>query len=148
MTLSDFLAVLTDVKTRAGGRYMARCPAHEDSSPSLSVQAGEQAILLRCFAACTPLEIVSSLKLTMSDLFFGTPTKQAVRKAHAEQFRKRRVQQQREYKIALAREAMYEVMESEGISLDSLSDYSLDYRLNRLATCYAILDRDEYTGDI
>ncbi len=36
---------------------MARCPAHDDRTPSLSISLGEQGILIRCFARC-PLDAV------------------------------------------------------------------------------------------
>ena len=37
------------------------CPAHNDGSPSLSVQLGERAILFKCFAGCTREEILKAL---------------------------------------------------------------------------------------
>lgn len=40
MTLSDFILRL-DVKSGSNGQYMAKCPAHPDSKPSLSVSVGK-----------------------------------------------------------------------------------------------------------
>lgn len=45
-----------------GTRGECRCPAHDDSSPSLSVRLGETAILFHCFAGCTPIEVIKSLQ--------------------------------------------------------------------------------------
>ena len=54
---------------------MARCPAHEDRHASLSIGEGHGGrILLKCFAGCTPREVVAALGLTMSDLFADTRT--------------------------------------------------------------------------
>jgi hypothetical protein len=55
-------------KTNAG--WIARCPAHEDSRPSLSIAAAEDGrILLRCFAGCEIEAVVGALRLEVRDLF-------------------------------------------------------------------------------
>lgn len=41
---------------------MCRCPAHDDRSPSLSVRAGRSALLFKCFAGCTIVEIFAALR--------------------------------------------------------------------------------------
>jgi putative DNA primase/helicase len=39
---------------KASGRWMARCPAHDDRTPSLSISDGEAGrLLFTCFAGCT-----------------------------------------------------------------------------------------------
>ena len=38
---------------RAGATWMARCPVHDDRSPSLSISAGKDGkVLVRCHAGC------------------------------------------------------------------------------------------------
>ena len=38
---------------KAGGGWMARCPAHDDREPSLSIRdAGDGKVLVRCHAGC------------------------------------------------------------------------------------------------
>ncbi len=50
--------------------YKARCPAHDDREPSLSISEGEDGrVLLKCFAGCEVDAIVAYLGLRMSDLF-------------------------------------------------------------------------------
>jgi hypothetical protein len=49
--------------------WLVCCPAHEDRSPSLSVTAKGDHVLLRCFAGCTAAAIVEALALSMGDLF-------------------------------------------------------------------------------
>lgn len=49
---------------------MAKCPAHPDKKPSLSVGVGRDGrILLKCQAGCSPEDVVDALGLTMKDLF-------------------------------------------------------------------------------
>jgi hypothetical protein len=64
------LCRLDGVRERQHGQWSARCPAHEDKGPSLSVRLGHNGgVLLHCFAACTAAEIVASMGLKLSDLF-------------------------------------------------------------------------------
>jgi hypothetical protein len=59
--LDDVLSRLDGVReTRRG--WSARCPAHHDRSPSLSIARGRDGrALLKCFAGCRYDEIVSAL---------------------------------------------------------------------------------------
>lgn len=50
--------------------WQSRCPAHDDSQPSLSVSESDDGkVLLRCHAGCTTEKIVAGIGLTMADLF-------------------------------------------------------------------------------
>lgn len=69
MIAEDFVSRLEQVRPRSGGKWLAKCPAHEDRSPSLSIREHNTCILIRCFSGCTAQEIVSSLGLEMRDLF-------------------------------------------------------------------------------
>lgn len=68
MTSSDILSRLQGVRRSPNG-WMARCPAHEDRSPSLSVREGEGKVLLHCFAACSIEAICAAIGVRVSDLF-------------------------------------------------------------------------------
>lgn len=49
---------------RAGRGYIARCPAHDDGTPSLSIADGEDGrILIYCFAGCSYREVTTALRL-------------------------------------------------------------------------------------
>jgi putative DNA primase/helicase len=69
--LSELLSRLPGhIETSQGRQWSARCPAHEDRKPSLSVTLGEDGrILLCCHANCTAEEVVTRLGLKMRDLF-------------------------------------------------------------------------------
>ncbi len=63
------LALLDGVKRTSGG-WTARCPAHDDRIPSLSVGRGDGGrVLLKCFAGCSITDIIARLALSWSDLF-------------------------------------------------------------------------------
>lgn len=56
------------------GRWKARCPAHNDRSPSLSIREGDDGrVLLFCHAGCSLDSILAALKLGKRDLFVGPP---------------------------------------------------------------------------
>lgn len=61
-------------KVRKNGQgWIACCPAHEDKSPSLSINTGDDGrILLHCHAGCVTEAVVSSLGLKPKDLFSTT----------------------------------------------------------------------------
>jgi hypothetical protein len=60
---------------RSGSGWMARCPAHPDKIPSLSIAEGEAGrVLLKCFAGCSAESICVALKIRLSDLFCESGT--------------------------------------------------------------------------
>jgi len=71
--LSNLLSRLEGVKPCGIGKYLARCPAHADKNPSLSIKLGDTGILIRCFAGCELLSIVRAVGLDLTDLFPDKP---------------------------------------------------------------------------
>ena len=68
--IENTLSRLDKPRQRQPGQWSARCPAHPDKSPSLSVrETPDGAVLLHCFGGCETAEIVASLGLELSDLF-------------------------------------------------------------------------------
>lgn len=49
--------------------FTACCPAHQDSTPSLSIRILPDKILFHCFAGCEPEDILKSLNLKWEDVF-------------------------------------------------------------------------------
>jgi putative DNA primase/helicase len=48
---------------KAGGAWMARCPAHDDREPSLSIRsAGDGKVLVRCHAGCDQERVIAVLR--------------------------------------------------------------------------------------
>jgi hypothetical protein len=58
------------VRATGDGRWVARCPAHEDRNPSLSVrEISDGRVLVHCFAGCSVYQVVAAVGLELSDLF-------------------------------------------------------------------------------
>ena len=67
--LERLLARLRDVHATPMG-FAARCPAHNDRNPSLSIARGADGrLLLHCWAGCKTADILAALGLRWSDLF-------------------------------------------------------------------------------
>jgi hypothetical protein len=68
------LAAMLKARTSGRGKWQARCPAHADRSPSLSICEGREGrVLVHCFAGCAPTQILAALGLAIRDLFAGPP---------------------------------------------------------------------------
>jgi len=65
------------------GRWSARCPAHDDRSPSLSVRLDGDRLLFHCHAGCPPAAVPAAVGLRWSDLY-ADPWEAAYRVACAE----------------------------------------------------------------
>jgi len=64
------LGRLQGVRPCGTGAWMARCPSHEDRSPSLSIRELEDhTLLLHCFAGCASGAILGAIGLELRDLF-------------------------------------------------------------------------------
>ncbi len=69
MQIDEFLGRLQVVR-RSGRGWSARCAAHADREPSLSIREAEDGrILLYCFAGCSVSAICGALDLSVADLF-------------------------------------------------------------------------------
>jgi hypothetical protein len=61
---------LEGAKQTALGRWIARCPAHEDRAPSLAIrELDDGRVLVHDFGGCGTDDVLAALGLTMSDLF-------------------------------------------------------------------------------
>ena len=65
---SEFLGRFEGVEASAGG-WIAKCPAHGDDNPSLSIARGEDGRwLVHCHAGCSAEAVVAAAGLRMADL--------------------------------------------------------------------------------
>ena len=68
--VDQLLDRLDGVRRAGPGRWMAKCPAHDDRHPSLGIREGQDGrSLLHCFAGCPIEDILSALGLGIADLF-------------------------------------------------------------------------------
>jgi DNA primase len=74
MTAAAF-ADLVQAQRVGAGRWKARCPAHNDRSPSLSIREGENGhVTLFCRAGCSLDAILAALHLVRDDLSGPPPS--------------------------------------------------------------------------
>ena len=73
MNIIEFANVLANAGChphKSHNGYQARCPAHEDNKPSLSISTdNENNILIYCHAGCTAAEVMAALNLRLADLY-------------------------------------------------------------------------------
>ena len=70
MSIDALLSRLERVKRTGLDRWLARCPAHDDRSPSLAVrELDDGRVLLHCFAGCDVHSVLSAVSLDMDALF-------------------------------------------------------------------------------
>ena len=68
--MSALLDRLDKVKQTGLGRWIARCPSHDDSSPSLAIrELDDGRILLHDFGGCHVSDVLAALGMEMTDLF-------------------------------------------------------------------------------
>ena len=150
MTAAELLPSLDAVRGRGPGRWSARCPAHSDKSPSLTLREGDRGLLVKCWAGCTLDAITAKLGIRVMDLFYdaGLPESEDRRLARQQREQERAAQtaayEKRGRQIDLRRDAEAVIRAAHGIDLSTWSDEQLDAALNRLADAYAIV---RPTGD-
>lgn len=70
MTAEQVISRLDQCKPSGKNRWMARCPAHADNSPSLSVtELDDGRVLIHCHAGCGAHDVLDSVGLDYSALF-------------------------------------------------------------------------------
>jgi hypothetical protein len=70
MSAERILERLQCVRSTGLGKWIARCPAHDDRSPSLSIrECDDGRALVHCFGGCDTSEVIAAIGLQMSDLF-------------------------------------------------------------------------------
>lgn len=77
--IQNVLDRLEGVRPLSHNQWQARCPAHDDQHPSLSVGIGEDGrVLLKCHAGCAVKDILTAMGLTERDLFAQEPPAKTV----------------------------------------------------------------------
>ncbi|CAI4032390.1 hypothetical protein DNFV4_02820 [Nitrospira tepida] len=143
MTLADLLPRLDAVRARGNGRWSARCPAHADRTPSLSISEGERGLLLKCFAGCSLDEICAALVLRVADLYYDRrPDPAALAEA-------RRRREAREHKDRAAgchaetlRDAEQVILAARGLDIARWSNEQLDQAMGAIAAAHAVLSEE------
>lgn len=147
MTTQFFLDRLEGVHLRGAGKWSARCPAHQDKSPSLSITQASDRILIHCFAGCGGTAIVAAIGLTMADLFWDAPGScPTYREGVCRTLERQRKVQRNEtdgFTIDALREADYFVRSRQGLNIAAWNHERLNDELDTLADAYALLLAEE-----
>ena len=74
MTIDALLNRLDKPRQTGPGRWLARCPAHDDRSPSLSIRTiNDGFVLVHCFGGCGTADVLAAVNLDFSDLYPPRP---------------------------------------------------------------------------
>lgn len=80
MGADALLSRIDGVKRTGPARWIGRCPAHDDRSPSLAVrELDDGRALVHCFAGCSVEDILSAAGLEFDALFPEQPIEQGQR---------------------------------------------------------------------
>ena len=80
MSIHDLLPHLDGVRQTGVGRWIAKCPGHDDRSPSLSLrECDDGRVLIHCFAGCEVESVLAAAGLRFSDLYPDKPLGQRLR---------------------------------------------------------------------
>jgi DNA-directed RNA polymerase subunit K/omega len=68
--IEELLSRLNKVRRTDQGRWIARCPAHDDKNPSLAIrELDDGRILIKCFAGCDVHSVLAAVGLEINALF-------------------------------------------------------------------------------
>ena len=59
---AEAIAQALQARRTGPGRWMARCPAHDDRTPSLSIAERNGTLLVHCFAGCRQADVIEALR--------------------------------------------------------------------------------------
>lgn len=144
MSTDEFLGLLQGVRRTSRG-YQARCPAHGDRSPSLSIREAEDGrILLHCFAGCKAQEVCDSLHIPLRELFGDAEQDPAqIRLARQQRDREKRKRERAQRALNVSADAMREaerlIRSAKDMSIDHWSDALLNASLDKLADAYELI---------
>jgi len=133
MSADALLTRLERVRGKGPSKWVARCPAHKDRGPSLSVRELDTGVVLvHCFAGCSVDDVVAAVGLRVDDLFPPRPAAGDGRPPVRRPF------STRELLDALAREL--------GVAWVILADVAAGREICKKARARAALARDRCAG--
>lgn len=145
MRLTELLPLLVGVKAR-GLHYVATCPAHADTDPSLQITEGEEALLLKCWAGCELGAILRALRLETKDLWYEQRTPEAASREREirkqAKVRDAAIDEAAGLQVDQIRQASILILAARGLDISGLSNDELDAMLEDLADAYKLLERE------
>lgn len=78
--VENLLSRLDRVRQTGPGRWIARCPSHDDKHPSLSIrETSDGTLLLKCWTGCGAADVVAAVGLDLKNLFPKRYERQSLR---------------------------------------------------------------------
>jgi len=71
--VEQLLDRLDAVKQTGRDRYLARCPAHDDRTPSLSIRDLGETFLVKCWTGCGGVDVMEAVGLSAADFWEKPP---------------------------------------------------------------------------
>ncbi len=142
MTINAIATLLEGVRKTGNGRLSARCPAHKDKSPSLSVREGHRGILIHCFAGCSLKNICEAIGIQVRELFFDSfspPDREAFQLRKTQRALHEKRVQVRGLHIDALREAEKFLKATEGTDINCLPEIEFDTLMNDVCNAYTLL---------
>lgn len=68
MSAHNLISRLSGVRATGKDRWVAKCPSHEDRSPSLSITDRDGRVLVHCFGGCETEDVLGAVGLRFSDI--------------------------------------------------------------------------------
>lgn len=135
MSVEVLLQRLDGVRPSGQSRWVAKCPAHQDKSPSLSICDRDGIILLHCFALCETADVLAAVGLSFADLY---------PKPVGEHYQPKRARMYRAEDLLrlIARESMIVAIHAEALSQTATQDIKkdLDAAVNRIVRALSHID--------
>lgn len=153
------LSKLEDVREPivSGDTYRARCPAHADTNPSLSITQGDDGkVLMHCHAGCTLKQILKELDMEESELY--VPGLSSRKPAERAQYRSKPMpstprtrkevdftDEAEQYRAAMIPDRRQKLADELGVPAESLAALGVGW--DNAAGCYVFPERDA-TGKV
>ncbi|MBQ28006.1 MAG: hypothetical protein CMH81_07725 [Nitrospiraceae bacterium] len=148
----DNLIVRLDGVRRSPSGWLARCPSHDDTNPSLSIRKGDKGVLLRCWVGCSIDEICASIGVAVRDLFYdnaqpfdaGAQRQRSMEKALKQKRAKARLMVDAR-RIDCFREADAVINTAIGVDISTWSDEQLETVMEVISDAWLVLRDEERT---
>ena len=72
--INNIIGRFSHVRKTSKG-WQAKCPAHNDGGPSLTITEGRKGILMHCHAGCSITDVCAAIGLHPKDLFYDKAVK-------------------------------------------------------------------------
>ena len=138
--IEKLLPLLGFVKKTGDRKWLARCPAHDDKRPSLSIrEVDDGTVLIKCWSGCGGVEVVEAVGLSARDLFPQAPNNRPA-------LRPGQRWVPREALEALSHELLIAAMSAEMLALGDVLDQAARDRLALAAARISAASREVGNG--